>query len=227
MLYSPLQEAVSARASGTPSKIHRQELISQGGSGSARRSRSPKGCPARCTWHRNPPAKPPAEGVGNERRTVVAADVPWYATHREEFRERVHHVLAGDATIDLQGEASTGVLIDDRQPLQLAAAHRAGVEFSCEQKTADGIDLRYGGRRKTVLKPDVHAGGRVNPASQAFFGPSPAQITRSRRAGSPICRSSCGAETEPVVPAVSATLPSSIFPEKENLCLAGRASVLG
>ncbi len=66
--------------------------------------------------------------MGNELRTVVAADVPWDAAHREELRERIDHVLAGDATIDLQGEAFTGLLIDDGQPLQLAAAHRPVVD---------------------------------------------------------------------------------------------------
>jgi len=72
--------------------------------------------------------KPPTEGVGNELGTIVAADMPRDAAHRDELRERVDHVLTGDATIDFQGQALAGVLIDDRQSLQLPAAHRPVVD---------------------------------------------------------------------------------------------------
>jgi hypothetical protein len=43
--------------------------------------------------------------------------VRWDAEYHDGFRSRVDHVLAGDATIDLQVEALTGALIDDGKPL--------------------------------------------------------------------------------------------------------------
>lgn len=60
------------------------------------------------------PPKPPTDSVGNELRTFLAADEPRDAAHRKELRERIDHVLAGDATIVLQGQTLKGVLINDR-----------------------------------------------------------------------------------------------------------------
>ena len=50
--------------------------------------------------------EPSAQGVGNELRPVVAADMPRHPPHHEELGKRVDNVLAGDAMIDLQGQVT-------------------------------------------------------------------------------------------------------------------------
>ena len=69
--------------------------------------------------------QPTLNRLGDELRTVVAANVLRHATHREQLRQRVDHVLARDAPIHLQSQALPRVLIDDLQPLQRAALGRA------------------------------------------------------------------------------------------------------
>jgi len=133
----------SCERSGIPDAIedrHRQELISQATVEALGVALLPRA--VRLDVHRIDThlPKPATEGVGNELRTVVAADMPWDAAHREELRERVDHVLTGNAAIDLQSEALTGVLIADRQPLQMAAAHRPVVD----EVPAPGVIRTFG-----------------------------------------------------------------------------------
>jgi hypothetical protein len=63
--------------------------------------------------------------VGNEVRTVVAADVLRHAAHGEELREGIDHVGARDPAIGLQHQALPRELIDHREPLDLAATRGA------------------------------------------------------------------------------------------------------
>ncbi len=69
--------------------------------------------------------EPSSKLVGNELRTVVAADVLRHATHGEELREGIDHVGARDSAISLQREAFSSELVDHRGPLELATARRA------------------------------------------------------------------------------------------------------
>jgi hypothetical protein len=69
--------------------------------------------------------EPSSKLVGNELRTVVAADVLRHATHGEELREGIDHVGARDPAIGLQHQALPRELIDHREPLDLAATRRA------------------------------------------------------------------------------------------------------
>jgi hypothetical protein len=190
----------SCERSGIPDAIedlHRQELISQAAVEAFGVAVLPRA--ARLDVHGIDThlPKPPAEGVGNELRTVVAADVPWDAAHPEELRERVNHVLAGDATLELQGEALTGVLIDDRRPLQLAAAHRPVVD---EVPTPDVV--RAFGPSPVAA---VFARAYLSPFSLLYRHCQPLPLPRSKhpRQG----RSPSFFSKEPPDPAVSIPRP--------------------
>ena len=105
--------------------LHRQELISQAAVEALGVAVLPRA--ARLDVHRIDTylSKPPTEGVGNELRTVIAANVLGHPAHREELRERIDHVLAGDATIHLQSEVRTTPHPPYAQALTVLAEKRA------------------------------------------------------------------------------------------------------
>jgi hypothetical protein len=66
----------------------------------------------------------PPDHLRDEFRAVVRTNALRHAAHREELGQRVDHVLTRDATVDLQRQAFPRVLVDDREPLELASARR-------------------------------------------------------------------------------------------------------
>src|ERR1043165_3098914 len=68
--------------------------------------------------------EPAPNCMSDELRAVVTADALGNPTHRKELGQRVDHVLAGDAPIDLQRQAFPRVFIDDAQTLQNASPSR-------------------------------------------------------------------------------------------------------
>jgi hypothetical protein len=70
-------------------------------------------------------AQPLPQGISDELRAIIAANVLRYSSHREQFGKRIDDIFTGDPTADLQGQALPRVLIDDRQPFQRTAARRA------------------------------------------------------------------------------------------------------
>jgi hypothetical protein len=69
-------------------------------------------------------AQPLLNGLGHELGTIVTADGPWHAPHREEFGQCVEDVFARDRTSHLQGQTFPRELVDDRQPLQRRSVRR-------------------------------------------------------------------------------------------------------
>ena len=128
--------------------LHRQELVAESpveALGVAFLPGAPRLDVERANAHQ---LQPVPEALSDKFGPVVAANVPGHTTHREQFGERVDHILARDASVHLQAQALAGVLVHDRQPLQLATAGRP-VEHEV---------------------PAPHVVGRLGPSPKASIG---------------------------------------------------------
>ena len=66
--------------------------------------------------------QPPANRLGNELRTIVAAYVLGHPVHHEQLRESIDDVLCLEAPRDIQRDTSACVLVDDCEDLQRLTA---------------------------------------------------------------------------------------------------------
>src|SRR5262245_61465329 len=71
------------------------------------------------------PLQPTPQRPRDELRSVVAPQMPRHATHDEQLRDHIQHILGRHAPRHHQRQTFTRVLIDDRQPLQRPPARRA------------------------------------------------------------------------------------------------------
>ncbi len=62
--------------------------------------------------------QPTANCLGQELTAVVAAKVLRHAVSWEQLRQLVDHILAGDVSVHLQGQALPGILVYNREPLE-------------------------------------------------------------------------------------------------------------